>query len=468
MMKSVRNASDSASEEIIIDLDDGRKIIKLAEKAGADSAEVFMTKGRDSNFSIENDTVNFSSSSMEFGVGIRVIKDKRLGFGYCTDLTQGEIAVRNALNAIKLTKKQNFEFVTSKKFQDLSGIYDKSILELSVEDGLDFIRILLESSKELNERVLVTGGGIGFGGGCIGIVNSTGLEIEYKGTGIYGGVSTLLKDKTVSTGFEYEYSRNNGIDLEKVAKSASEMAIKGQNPVQLEPGTYDVIFSPHALTELLEFSVIPGLYGEQANKGETAYSGKLGDEVASKDISFIDDGILENGINTIPADDEGTPSQRSVLVQNGILKSYLFDALSASEFNTESTGNAIRAENLGSGKSYKAVPKTKATNFTMIGNNSKKDDLIAELELGLVIHQLLGAHTANPASGDFSVNSPTLFLIEHGEVTKACKQVMLSGNMPELMKHIIGLGDDYKNVLGGLTPIASWLPSVVIENVKII
>jgi PmbA protein len=468
MIKPINRSSDLTPEEITLDLDEGLKIIKLAEKSGAHSVEVFIIKGVDSNFSIENDTVNFSSSSSEFGVGIRIIKDKHLGFGYCTNLSQTEVAIKNALNATKLTKKQDFDFPYSKKPQNFPSIYDKSILELPVKDGLEFSKILIESVKEVDNRVIVTGGGVGYGGGVVGIVNSNGLEIEYKGTGIFGGVSTLLRDKTVSTGFEYDYSRNNDIKLEKVGKLAAELAIKGQDPVKLEPGIYDVMFTPHALTELLEFSVIPGLYGEQANKGETAYSGKLGEEVVSNDISVIDDGILENGINTVPIDDEGTPSQRSVLVENGILKSYLFDALSAKEFNTDSTGNAVRAENLGSGKSYKAVPKTKATNFTIEGNNKQLDELMGDLKLAVNIHQLLGAHTANQASGDFSVNSPNLFLIENGEVTKACKQVMISGNMPKLMKQITGLGDDYKNVSGGLTPIASRLPSVVIEKVKII
>lgn len=456
------------SEDIILDSDDALKIIRLAEKLGASSAEVYMMKGEETSFSIENDAVNFSASGSELGIGIRVIKDKQLGFGYCTSPDQADKGVKNAINTTKLAKKMDYDFVSMARHQDSPEIFDRSILDLTVEEGLEFAKRLIDSAKEVDKEVLVTGGGVGFGGGWVSILNSSGIEFKYKATAIYCGITTLVKENIVSTGFDYEHSRKNDIKLEELGQIAAELAVKGQNPEAIDPGIYSILFTPHALTELLEYTVIPGLYGEQALRGETVYSNRINEEVAKESVSFIDDGRLENGINTSPIDDEGTPTQRTVLVENGILKRYLFDSLSAFEFDSVSTGNGIRAEGLGGGRSHKAIPKTKATNFTIEGDTKPKDRLISELDNALVIHQLLGAHTANQASGDFSVNSPSLFKIEKGEITTSGKQVMISGNMPLLMKQIIGLADDYKDVSGGLSPTASRLPSVAIEQIRVI
>ncbi len=460
------------AEEILIDLDLAHKVIKLAEGSGAAEVEVFMIKGTDTGFSIENNVVTFASSGTEFGMGIRVIKDKRLGFGYCTNLDGAKNAVKNALNFTKLAKQTEFSFVDKSNYSKINSIFDPSILELTIDEGLELTKQLIDSGLEEDPRVIVTGGGVGFGGGTVGLATSFGVEQEYSVTEIQCGVATLIKDKSISTGFEYESSRKNDLDLTKVGKTAADLAIKGQNPQKIEPGKYDIMLMPHAMAQLLEFTVIPALYGEPALKGESVYSNKLGENVANPDISLIDDGTMENGINTAPIDDEGTPSKRTVLIENGILKTFLFDRQSALEFDQTSTGNAVRAESLGSGRSYKTVPKTKALNITVEGRHGAKprspNTVMAELENGLMICDLLGAHTSNPASGDFSVNSPTLFKISGGDVARAGQQVMISGNMPELMKHIIALGNDFKDVGGGLTPIAQRIPSMVIEDVRII
>ena len=451
-----------------LDLDVAHKIIKLAEKHGAADVEVLMVKDIYTGFSIENNSINFSSSGIEVGMGIRVIKDRRLGFGFCTDLALVENAVRNAIETSKLAKESLLEFNAKTKVNQIRSIFDPSLLELTVMDGLAIADQLITASTEHDSRVIVTGGGLGYGGGAVAIVTSTGYEFEYQATGINGGVSTLVKDKTISTGFEYEQSRRNNIDFREVGRTAAELAVMGQNPSKVEPGKYTIMFAPHALAQLLEFTVIPSLYGEPANKGETVYSGRVGEKVSSQEFTFIDDGTLENGINTAPIDDEGTPCQKNVLIEKGILKNYLFDLVSGLEFKQPSTGNAVRAEAVGSGRSYKAPPKTKALNFTIDGRHRPRGILVSDLDRALIIHDVLGAHTANPASGDFSVNSPTLFKINKGELAGPGKQVMLSGNMPELLDNITAIGDDIKDVGGGLSPVAVRIPSIVIEDVKII
>ena len=455
-------------ENIELDLDIAHKIIKLAESLGAAETEVFMIKMRATDFSIEKNIINFASSAMEFGMGIRVIKDKRLGFGYCTDISNAEKAISDAISTTKLRNPQELKFISKAPTKRISSIFDQSILDLSIEDGLDYANRLISSCKETDSRVIITGGGVGYGGGSIGLVTSTGVEIEHSSTGIVGGVSTILKDKSVSTGFEYAHSRRNDIDYANIGKTATELAISGQNPKPVEPGEYKVMFTPEAISELIEFTIIPALYGEQAKKDETFYSNKLGEQVAAEFLNICDDGTLANGINSAPWDDEGEETRATVLIEDGCLKSYLFDRSSAAEFDEKSTGNAMRTSGMSGGRSYKAEPKTKVHNFTITSPGKPRDELISEVGDGLLIYELLGAHTANQTSGTFSVNSPMLFKIKDGAIECAGKQVMISGNMNKMMERIIALGNDYKNISGGLSPVAFRIPSIVFDDVKII
>jgi PmbA protein len=459
---------DPTPEHIELDLDIAHKVIALAEAAGANQSEVFMVKGVGTDFSIENNEVKFAAGVMEFGLGFRIISDHRLGFGYCTDLDSAEQAIKATLATTKLQESKEFDFISTPPPSGNLDIFDPEILNLSVASGLARTKELIAACRDVDPRLHVTGGGVGFGCGSVALVTSTGVEAIYKASGIFSGVGSILKDKTVSTGFESDHSRKDDLNFTEIGKRAGELAVAGQNPTKVDPGKYPVIFTSDTVSELLEYTVIPALYGEPAMKGETFYSKKIGTEVAIPGLSVFDDGTLKNGVNTAPMDDEGIPTRKNMLIENGVLKSYLFDSLSALEFDSTSTGNALRSEGYGSGRSYKSAPKTRALNFTLTTADAPRDDLIAEVENGLIIHELLGAHTANPASGDFAVNSPNLFKITNGTIAGAAKQVMISGNMAELMKHIQALGNDFKNLSGGLSPVAFRLPSILFDEVKII
>jgi PmbA protein len=465
---TTNSPEDLTADQIELDLDIAHKIIALAEAAGADQTEIFMVKGVGTDFSIENNEVKFASGVTEFGMGFRVILDHRLGFGYCTDLDSAELAIKQALATTKLQKPKEFDFISTAPQQKKLDIFDQKILNLSVASGLSRTEEVISSCLDVDKRLNVTAGGVGFGCGSVALVTSSGVEAVYKSSGIFSGVMSILKDTTVSTGFESGHSRKDDLNFTEIGTRAAELTVAGQNPTKVDSGKYPIIFTPDAIAELLEFTIIPALYGEQAMKGETFYSQKISTEVAIHGLSMFDDGTLANGVNTVPMDDEGTPTQKNILIENGVLKSYLFDRLSSLEFDAKTTGNALRAEGLGSGRSYKAAPKTRALNFTLTTAEAPRDDLVAEVENGLIIHELLGAHTANPASGDFAVNSPNLFKIANGTIAGAGKQVMISGNMAELMKHIRAIGNDFKNLSGGLSPVAFRLPSILFDEVKVI
>ena len=197
------------------------------------------------------------------------------------------------------------------------------------------------------------------------------------------------------------------------------------------------------------------------------YSGKTGEKVADSKISIVDDGLMPGGITAQKMDDEGIPSRRNVIIEGGELREFLYDISSAAEFGKEPTGNGIRAQRLSGTNTFKAPPTSGARNITVEGSTVSLEKLISGIDYGVLVYSVLGAHTSNPASGDFSVNGGHLLLIEKGEVTKPLKSAMLSGNMPASLGSVIGIANDYKVMNGHIYFMGAKLPSIAVDGVNV-
>lgn len=448
-------------------IDDARKIVDKALSKGAEHAEAFILKEYGEMISIEKSSITTLTGGLGKGIGIRIIKDKKIGFAFCTEPEKAEETIEQALSLSKLSEPSELEFTPPSSLNKIERTFDERILNLNPEEGLEYAQQAIDAAVEVEKSIIMTRGGIGYGHASYAIANSNGMEIEDRSTSIFGYASTVLKKETMSTGFESFQSRELDLDFSALGKNSTELAVRSQGAKKVESGVMTVVFAPDAIAEMLEYVTAPGLYGEQINKGESVYSGKLGEVVTSEDISIVDDGTLQGGINTAMTDDEGTPSKRLELVKNGILKGFMYDIETGVKYDVESTGNGLRCERWATSRSYKVPPKTVCRNLTVEGNPKKVDDIISEVENGVLVHEVLGAHTSNPASGDFSVNSSSLFKIEKGEIAYPIKNAMLSGNLPECLKKVRGIGDDYKHKGGGLSPVGFYIPTVCLDGVTV-
>jgi PmbA protein len=293
------------------------------------------------------------------------------------------------------------------------------------------------------------------------------LEAEDRGTGLHTNIGTVLKKNGMSTGFEDFSSRILDIDFQDMGRKAAELARKGQHPRSIDSKDMTVILTPDAFANLMEFITVPALYGEAGIRGESVYSNREEEEVASNNLSIVDDSCMPGGLNSALVDDEGVPSKRTELIKDGVLKGFLFSQGTALEYQREKTSSAMRTERLASSRSYKSIPVVKGRNITVEGEVKSRDTLVGEIDEGVLVYEILGAHTSNPASGDFSINSPILFKIENGDVAYPVKSAMLSGNFPDCLNRVNALGDDYKLVSGSLTPVSFHLPSVSLEGMRV-
>jgi len=180
---------------------------------------------------------------------------------------------------------------------------------------------------------------------------------------------------------------------------------------------------------------------------QSPYHGKKGETVASEILTIVDDGTMPLGVNSRKMDGEGVPSQPTTIVEQGVLQNFLYDSYTANKDGVESTGNALRG--------FDNLPTPGATNFIIKegakGGKASKDEIIGELREGLFVTDVIGAHTASRASGDYSVVAQNAFGIKNGDLFPV-KQVMIAGNMQEMLQHIEMLGDDTQQIYNVVSP----------------
>jgi len=419
------------------------RALSLTKKAGADEAEIFCVKGRSISIDIHRDVIDLARESLVSGIGIRAIVKGAVGFSSTNDTQRIEDA---CVLAVKSANVRGSDPLWSglprkKKPAQVGGIFDKNIANIEIEPCIDFTIEMIKGVKSI-PSVIPTSGHFSCGSATKLILNSNGVEIEEEDTMIQASIDAITKDVPLSTASEFDMSRNLDIDFYKIGERASLLARRSQNGISTETCDSVVLLEPLAFADILENTLVTSLNADNVQKGRSALIGKMGSKIAADDLSIIDDGTFQGGIGTSVCDDEGTPSRRIEVVKNGVLSSFLYDCYTAGKEKRESTGNAVRP-------SFTGTPSIGIRNMII---EHPSFDVIAETKEGVIVDTVIGAHTANPISGDFSVEARNSFLIKNGEIASPIKSMMISGNIFELLKNIDGIGKDIRKVGSVITP----------------
>ncbi|UCC92234.1 MAG: TldD/PmbA family protein, partial [Thermoplasmata archaeon] len=294
-----------------------------------------------------------------------------------------------------------------------------------------------------------------FGHGSVAIANSRGVSVSSHGTSMTAYAYVVLRDSTVSTGFEFLSSRSRDIDTPYIGGEAGRMALDAQGAKPLEEGgEMTVVFRPSPLAELLEYTMIPSVIGDAAQRGESAWSGKDGQRVATEALTVVDDPTIPGGLGSGKADDEGVATRRNVLIEDGMLQGFLYDTYTANHYRVETTGNASR----GGGGGWKSQPDAATTNVALyLPSMGELEDLVAEVDRGILVHDLMGCHTSNRSTLDFSLNSTMPYEIRNGELLGVRSPVMLGGNLGSVLESLIGAGGRARQCPGGSNVILPWI-----------
>ena|SRR5664280_2660051 len=416
-----------------------------------DQAEIYVEKEEGVDVDIKTDKVDFAKEAFTFGVGVRVILDGKMGFSYTTNLDKLEETVKSAIfNAKSNEIDENFAFAPKSEYPNVKGIFDPKIESLELEDIISFGKIML--ATVLDQKCEPTSGGFSTGYSKFIIANSEGAVAQDVSSIFSGYISVNVDDGgNVSTASESDSSRHLNIDPEGIARKACKIAKDSTGGKPVETGDVPVILDHHAASGLVA-TFSSAFNADNVQRGRSVFADKLEQEVVSKSLSIYDDGTLKGGLQSAASDGEGVSSQKTPLIENGILKNFLYDIYTAKKGNVKPTGNGMRA-------SYGDMPSVGLSNFILEFDEVKE---ISEVQNGVLVTDVLGAHTANPISGDFSVEAMNAFKIENGELIHPVKKAMLSGNIFQAMG-VASAATTEKRKMGPFV-----LPSILVENLRVV
>jgi|Deesub1362A_J573_1020465.scaffolds.fasta_scaffold00109_63 PmbA protein len=394
----------------------------------ADGGEIYFTDTKSKKIEIKKGKIETLKETYSSGYSIRVIKNNRMGFTFSNELKEG--IIEKALNVAKIAEEDKYlSFPEKQVYPNVKGLYDKSIRDIDIIELKDFVEQLIDPCKK--NKVMPTSGSIAFYTSETRIWNTNGVKGEEKGTVVTCFLSTVAKNKESASGFYYDASRSLDLDFHKIGEEATRLAIDSLHAKRMGTKDVNLILKPQAVSELLENVFIPSFSADNVQRNRSFLQGKLGHRLFSP-INIVDDGTLKSGLMSGKFDSEGVRMQKTPLVEKGILKGYLYDTYTANKGNTHSTGNADR-------NSYSTPVKIDSTNFIISGEGG-----IGE---GLVVHGLIGAHTANSVTGDFSTETRNAFL--NGV---PIKKAIISGNIFDLLNRVEGVGKDYMQVSSLVSP----------------
>jgi len=438
------------------------KAVSLAQRKGVDEAEAFVYQGLTTSVNIERGQIARSSRIIDRGLGVRAIVSKATGFSY-TNVLESEAVIEEtvikALDSAKASKpdKDWHGLPTKKAFSSVEGTYNNEIVELDSEDLVNIASTMLDAAEKTDRRVFPIEGEAAASYLCKAVANSNGVEGFDHGTIIECSLATIAKGEGEVTPacFEFNIERKYDMTPEWVGKEAARLAVSALKAKRTETKNISVIFTQFALQQLLQYTLINAVKADYVQRNQSVFKGKMGKKVASEIVTVYDDGLFNGGLRTWKFDGEGTPQQKTPIIEKGVLSNFIYDNYAAMKEGKESTGNASRA-------GYLSTPNVEATNFRIMPGNKPKEDLVSGLKEGLLVYFLQGAHSSNPASGEFSVVATPAWKIENGEIIYATKGAMLAGNIFQVLTNVSGLANNERKI-GQL--VAPW---VLVENVKVV
>lgn len=413
--------------------------------------EIFLSQSKSIEVNSKKTQLDFAKEEIDLGLGIRVLKDNKLGFAFTSDIEKIKETANQALENTKLNEAdKNFSFSNPKKVKEVKDTYDSKFDELTIEESIELLENLLTTANET--KCNITSAGFSASKQESIILNSNGVSISNKGTGFGIGLSVNLEENgNVATAYDSQSSRFFDIDEDKLAKEVCQLAIDSANPKPIETNDYDVVLDYHAATGLLS-TFISAFSAENVQRERSILKDKIGEEIVSPNLSITDDATLPKALGSTNCDGEGTVTQKTELVENGILKSFLYDIYTANKGNCESTGNGFRG-------SFSSTPGVSPSNILF----DFKDELeINDIQNGVLTTSVLGAHTANPISGDFSVEASNGFKIENGEITEPINKAMISGNIFELLKDCEAIKSEHKQYGSFI------IPKILVHNLRVV
>jgi PmbA protein len=416
------------------------RLLQLARRK-ADAAEVYLEESESRPIQFENNQLKYIHTKHQRAVSLRVVAKGRLGFASTTDFSDPERLVAQALESAQFGQEAKFAFPTAASFPSVP-VHDPAVVDFPIERGIELGRDAIAAVLAAFSDVLC-GLDIGKWVGRTRLANTAGLDVACESTGFDCELEAL---RVRDSGLLWVYEGNHSRALVHIADYVPRIiAAIRQAETESEPptGACPVLFTAKAACLLLGI-LETAINGKLVQKGASPLVNRLGEQVLDPRITLSDDGTRPYGDASTPHDGEGSPSRRTPLFENGVLRNYLFDLQTAGMMSAQTTGNAVRG--------FASQPAPDATNLVLDAGTDRYDDLLAGIERGLLVDEVLGGGQSNVLAGEFSVNVGLGFLVERGEVRGRVKDCMIAGNVFEIFNRLRGIADRQETYGNFVTP----------------
>jgi PmbA protein len=434
-------------------------MLEEALRGGASGADVLYSEGAGSGISLKDGEIEECVTGFTSGIGVRTImSDGRQGISYGNRLDRlslGELVEWSLFNCRNSEPEEGIMLYEGKLIPDPSiDLEDPKITGLDPRKRMEFCRIMTESAMSADSNILsVRSASWHDGWGSSFYCTSTGLEGWERGSSASCGVTVIASDgkNTEMGGHGIESRRLDDLDIRKIALKAVEKTVTALGGTPIKTGPYTIVIEPETASSLVD--VIGDLFcAPEIHKGRSMMADRLGTKVASSCITLIDDGRIPWKAGTGSWDAEGVPTGRTLLIKEGNARSYLYNLQYAWKDGVASTGNACRG--------MSSLPDVGTSNLLLEAGSETPESLISKVRSGFYLTELMGLHTIDPISGDFSVGAKGQ-LIENGVITRPVSGVTIASNLMDFLNNIVAVGTD-------LTFFGSTAaPTLVVENIVV-
>ncbi|MDP1574862.1 MAG: metalloprotease TldD [Coxiellaceae bacterium] len=409
-----------------------------------DAADLYLQQSEEESWMLEDGIVKEGGFSIDRGFGLRVMSGEKTGFAYADriDLPAIQAAARSARSIVKLGGNGIVKPSTSLAVPSLYPAINPLNTAKDAEK-VAFLKELDLFARQLDARVKQVILSLSASFDVMRVLNSDGKVSGDVRPLVHFSVRIIVESsgrfEQASAGCGgrggYELVMQHNAARHQVARAVNQ-ALKNLTAIAAPAGTFPVVLGAGWPAVLFHEAVGHGLEGDFNRKGTSVYAGKIGEKIASSLCTVVDDGTIPGRRGSLTVDDEGTPSQKTVLIENGVLKNYLQDTLNARLMKMKPTGNGRR-------ESYSCLPMPRMTNTYLLPGQSDPAEIIASVDKGIYCADFSGGQV-DITSGKFVFTASEAYLIENGKITQPIKGATLIGSGHEVLQKISMVGNDLK------------------------
>jgi PmbA protein len=417
-------------------------IVRRAMAGGATAAECVVREGDEFSTLVRLGQVETLKESGSKAIGVRVFNGKRAASTYSSDFSRDGLnrMVKSALELSKITSEDPFGGIPeASQLGSLSGdldLYSADVYSLPGEERISYARRAEKAALDYDPRIKNSdGGSFDAATGHKVLANSHGFVGEYQRSYCSVAAVPIAQNENGSMQRDYWFSvaRNLGRleSPEHVGKVAAQRTLRRLGARKGKTAHVPVVLDPLVAASMLDH-IFEGVNGDSVYRGASFLAGKLGEKIAGDRVTVIDDGTMVGGFGTSPFDGEGIPTQRTVVIENGVLKSYLLNTYTAKKLGLQTTANASRG--------LAGTPGIGPGNYFLQPGTKTPQQIIGEIKDGLYVTEFLG-HGANLVTGDYSRGASGMW-ISGGELAYPVEEITVAGNLKEMFFNISEIGND--------------------------